>query len=193
MSTKDNIDYIKEELSSEEKFLESFVKVERFYKKYKIVIITIAIGIVVFAAWSTILNYLDGQRKIEANMAFNKLLENPEDKESLEILKVKNKNLYEIVNYMKAKKEGKIAEINVEYLKELALYEKALKNSDASAISTLTLNSSFLLKENAIFNKALLETKAGKYAEAKETLSQIPENSKINNLVILLKHFLASK
>ena len=35
MSIKENVDYIKEELSSQEKFLENFVKGERFYKKYK--------------------------------------------------------------------------------------------------------------------------------------------------------------
>ena len=35
MSIKDDVNYIKNELSSEEKFLESFVKTERFFKKYK--------------------------------------------------------------------------------------------------------------------------------------------------------------
>ncbi len=33
MSLKENVDYVKDELNTEEKFLESFVKVERFYKK----------------------------------------------------------------------------------------------------------------------------------------------------------------
>lgn len=193
MSTKDNIDYIKEELSSEEKFLEGFVKVERFYKKYKALIITILVAVIVFLVWNTILNYLNEQSKTAANNAFNKLLENPDDKEALETLKVKNKKLYEIVNYNQAKKEGKNVEINVEYLKELSLYEKALKESNLKAISSLSLNDKFLLKENAIFNKALLEAKEGKYEMAKETLTQIPQNSQIQNMVVLLKHFLASK
>lgn len=193
MSTKDNIEYIKEELSSEEKFLESFVKIERFYKKYKAVIITILVAIIIYVLWSVILGYLNEQSKIEANNAFNTLLENPQDKEALEVLKVKNEKLYEIVTYVQAKKEGKNVEINVEYLKELSLYEKALKEANLEAISSLSLNDKFLLKENAIFNKALLEAKEGKYKQAKETLSQIPQNSQINNMVVLLKHFLASK
>lgn len=33
MSLKENVEFVKKELDSEEKFLESFVKVERFYKK----------------------------------------------------------------------------------------------------------------------------------------------------------------
>lgn len=35
MSIKDDVNYIKNELSSEEKFLESFVKTERFLKNIK--------------------------------------------------------------------------------------------------------------------------------------------------------------
>ncbi len=46
MSLKDNVDYVKEELNSEEKFLESFVKVERFYNKNKIIIITVIVVLI---------------------------------------------------------------------------------------------------------------------------------------------------
>jgi len=155
--------------------------------------IIILAAFVVFIAWSSILGYLDEKSKAEANTAFNKILENPNDAEALEVLKAKNEYLYEIATYMKAKQEGKIEQINVAYLKELTSYEKALDSSDITAISSLSLNSEFLLKENAIFNKALLEAKNGNYKSAKETLAQIPENSKLNDLVILLKHYLASK
>ena len=193
MSTKENIEYIKDELSSEEKFLESFVKVERFYKKYKTIIIGVVAIIIIAVIGSAISGYIAEQNKKEANIAFNKLLLNPNDAEALSTLKSTNESLYEIANYLKAKKEGKVEEINVTYLKELSLYEKALQNSDLAKISSLSLNSDFLLKENAIFNKALLEAKNGNYKASKETLSQISENSQINELVVLLKHFLASK
>lgn len=193
MGTKENIQYIKEELSSEEKFLEGFVKVERFYKKYKNIIIAVAAIIIIAVIGSLISSYMDQQNKAAANAAFSKILQDPNDQEALATLKDKNEKLYEIANYLNAKKEGKIVEINVEFLKELALYEKAIKSSDIAALSSLSLNDKFLLKENALFNKALLETKSGNYKAAKETLSQIPSDSKINNMVSLLKHFLASK
>lgn len=193
MSTKDNIDYIKDELSSEEKFLESSVKIERFYKKYKTIIIGVVAVAVLAVIGNTISSYMDEQNKKEANIAFNKLLEDPNDAEALSSLKSNNEKLYEIAKYLKAKKEGKIEQINIEYLKELTQYEKALDSADVAAISSVSLDNNFLLKENAIFNKALLEAKNGNYKSAKETLTQIPENSKINDLVVLLKHFLASK
>ena len=44
MSIKDDVNYIKNELSSEEKFLESFVKTERFFKKYKKLIVVLIIA-----------------------------------------------------------------------------------------------------------------------------------------------------
>ncbi len=193
MGTKENIQYIKEELSSEEKFLEGFVKVERFYKKYKNIIIAAAAIVIIAVIGSMVSSYMDQQNKAAANAAFTKILQNPSDQEALATLKDKNEELYEIAKYLNAKKEGKIVEINVEFLKELALYEKAIKSSDIAALSSLSLNDKFLLKENALFNKALLETKNGNYKAAKESLSQIPNDSKINNMVSLLKHFLASK
>ena len=47
MSIKENVDYVKTGLSSEEKFLESFVKGERFFKKYKTLIFAFVIIIIV--------------------------------------------------------------------------------------------------------------------------------------------------
>lgn len=193
MSTKENLDYIKEELSSEEKFLESTVKAERFFKKYKTIIIGVVAVAVIAVIGNSVNNYMNEQSKNEANIAFNKLLLDPNDAEALSTLKSNNEKLYEIATYLKAKKEGKIEQINVTYLKELTQYEKALDSADVTAISSISLNSDFLLKENAIFNKALLEAKNGNYKASKETLSQIPQNSKINDLVTLLRHFLASK
>ena len=49
MSIKENVDYVKEELNSQEKFLESFVKGERFYKKYRTLIFA-SIAIIVIGA-----------------------------------------------------------------------------------------------------------------------------------------------
>ena len=34
MSLKDDVKYIKDEISTEEQFLEKYVKVEQFYRKY---------------------------------------------------------------------------------------------------------------------------------------------------------------
>ena len=41
MSLKENVSYIKDEISTEEQFFENFFKIEKFYKKYKKIILVI--------------------------------------------------------------------------------------------------------------------------------------------------------
>ena len=55
------------------------------------------------------------------------------------------------------------------------------------------MQNDFLLKEFAIFNKALILTNDGKYEEAKNLLKQIPQTSKVNDLSNLLNHYLLTK
>lgn len=111
MSTKENIDFIKEELSSEEKFLESSIKLERFYKKYKVAIISaVAIAVVGTIGYYT-QNYLHHKAIVASNEAYNKLLKDPKDTKSLEILKSKNQPLY-----------------------ALYMLQTSVKNSDSSAL-----------------------------------------------------------
>ena len=86
MSIKENVDYVKEELSSQEKFLENFVKGERFYKKYRTLIFAFIAIIVVGSIGTIIKNNMDEANKLEANLAFNKVLQNSNDAQALEEL-----------------------------------------------------------------------------------------------------------
>ena len=193
MSIKENVDYVKEELSSQEKFLESFVKGERFFKKYKTLIIAFIVIAVIGTIGIIIKSNIDESNKLEANLAFNKVLKNSNDKEALDVLKAKNEKLYEIALFIQAKKDNKSVEINVPYLKELAKYEDALINKNIEELNTLSMQNDFLLKEFAIFNKALILSNEGKYEEAKTTLKLVPETSKAFELANLLNHYLLTK
>jgi hypothetical protein len=193
MSIKENVDYVKSELSSEEKFLENFVKGERFFKKYKTLIIAfiaiVAIGIIAFF----IKNHIAQSNKIEANIAFNKVLENNKDSQALAILKDKNPQLYDVALFLQAKEDGKAIDINVPMLKELANYQTAITNKDVTQLDNLSMQNDFLLKDFAIFNKALFLTNEGKFNEAKTTLALIPQTSKAFELAKLLNHYLLTK
>jgi curved DNA-binding protein CbpA len=190
---KDNVNYVKQELNSEEKFLENSVKVERFFKKYKFLILgglTLAIVLVI---GYTLKTNMDAEAKLAANQAFEKVLKNPKDTASLNILKENNKKLYDVAMYINESKEGKVSSINVEYLKELSQYHKALADKNITELNILSMENKFLLKEFAIFNKALLLTNEGKYKEANASLALIQADSKAYELARLLKHHLASK
>jgi predicted negative regulator of RcsB-dependent stress response len=193
MSLKENIDYVKDELNSEEKFLEGSIKVERFYKKYKVIIIGAVVLIVTAIVGIYITKNIQEQNKIEANIAFNKILENPENSAAIAILKEKNIQLFQIASYLKASKEGKTSDIQVKYLKELSDYKKALNTQDINKLNAISMQNDFLLKEFAIFNKALLQVNEGKFKDAKATLKLIPNNSKVIDLVNVLNHYLVTK
>ena len=193
MSTKENVDYIKEELSSQEKFLENFVKGERFYKKYRTLIFASIAIIVIGAIGLVIKKNVDESNKLEANLAFNKVLQNSNDKEALELLKNKNEKLYEVALFLQGKNENKAVDINIPVLKELAEYQVALSNKNVDELSNLSMQGDFLLKEFALFNKALLLSNEGKYEDAKTVLKLIPQTSKAFELANLLNHYLLTK
>ena len=193
MSIKENVDYVKTELSSEEKFLENFVKSERLFKKYKTLIFAFVTIVIVGIIGFFIKENIAQSNKFEANIAFNKVLENSNDTQALAVLKDKNSQLYDIAIFLQAKKEAKSAQINVPLLKELSKYQTALANKNISELDNLSMQNDFLLKEFAIFNKALLLTNEGKFNEAKTTLALIPQTSKAFELAKLLNHYLLTK
>lgn len=193
MSIKENVDYVKEELSSQEKFLENFVKGERFYKKYRTLIFAFIAIIVIGTIGIIIKKNVDESNKLEANIAFSKVIQNSNDTQALEVLKNKSEKLYEVALFLQAKKENKPVEINIPLLKELSKYQIALANKDIDGLNNLSMQSDFLLKEFAIFNKALLLSDEGKYEDAKAALKLIPESSKAFELANLLNHYLLTK
>ncbi|MDZ7817358.1 MAG: hypothetical protein U5K55_01565 [Aliarcobacter sp.] len=178
MSIKENVDYVKDELSSQEKFLENFVKGERFYKKYRTLIFAFIAIVVLGTIGIIIKKNIDESNKLEANLAFNKVLENSNDAQALEVLKNKNPELYEVALFLQAKKDNKPVEVNVPLLKELSKYQIALENKNIEDLNNLSMQNDFLLKEFAIFNKALLLSNAGKYEEAKTALKLDSTNIK---------------
>jgi len=189
MSLKEEVDYIKQEISAEESFMESFFKLEKLYKKYKFVIFgTISVVVIAVVGYYAS-NYISQQNRIEVNEAFNKLLVEPNDKASLAVLKEKNQKLYQIVQYKNNSKDG----ISMEFLKELSLYSKAIQDNSVDEISSVTQNQTFLLKDFALFNKAILEAQNGKYLDSKETLKLIAKTSSIAQLAQMLEHFLLTK
>jgi len=193
MSLKENVDYVKDELNSEEKFLESFVRVERFYKKYKVIIILalIVIAGIVIGLYAT--KKIQASNKLDANIAFNQLMENPNNDEAKNTLKEKSQQLYELALYAQSLNKDQISETELKYFKELVAYQKALEAQSIKELNDVSMEKDFLLKEFAIFNKALIQTQEGKYEDAKATLKLIPSTSQVNDLATALKHHLVTK
>lgn len=192
MSLKEDVGYIKNELSSEEKFIENFVKGERFFKKYKTLIIAVVVILIIGLIGFTVKKSIDNSNKHDANIALSQFLENGDEK-ALETLKNKNEKLYEVALFLQAKKDNKIASIELPLLKELVKFQTATASNNIEELNSLSMQNDFLLKEFALFNKALILVNEGKYEEAKKELSQISQTSKAYELATLLKHYLLTK
>ena len=193
MSMKENVKLVQDELNSEEKFIEGFVKVERFYKKYKGLVFGLIALILVAGIAFGVSSYNNDKNKLEANIAFDKLLTNPNDKDALLSLEKTNKKLHDIILYLEAKKDNKVVNIDVDFFKELNMYQEALEKKSISKLDNLSMQNDFLLKEFALFNKALILTNEGKYKEAQTSLTLIQKDSKVYVLANLLKHHLITK
>jgi len=191
MSLKENVDYIKQEISTEEQFFESFFKVEKIYKKYKLLIIGTVVAVLVYFIGSSINDYMKEQNTIAANNAYNKLIKNPKDKESIKILEDKNKQLLEIIMYKNSK--DFTLQNDVVFLDQIAKFNKAIKNNDIKVLNELILDSSFVLRDYAIFNKALIQANNGEFSKAKKTVNTIKNDSAVTTLSNLLKHYLLTK
>lgn len=191
MAIKDDISAIKEELNAEEQFLESMIRGERFFKKYKILIISFVTVIVVGTIGYNINNYLIKQNLIKTNEAYNNLLQNPKNEESLAILKAKNPKLLAILEIKKEmnKNQKVTTVIDDEILNSLKTYYNASKSGKIEALAEYQNSENALLKDFATLQEGYLFLKQKNKETANIKFSQIPLNSSLINIVTALKHY----
>lgn len=189
MSLKENIDYMKTELTAQEQFIENFVKAEKIFKKYKMLIFGALVGIVILIIAMFAYDYMDEQKKIKANIAFNEFLIDTNNEKAIATLKDNSKNLYEIA--MHIKDENHIPDVAV--FKEIAMFQNAVKNGDTKTIDSLLSNNNFLFKDYAVVIKALQAIKADDLKLAEQTIKMLPKDSMSGDLASLLEHYIATK
>jgi predicted negative regulator of RcsB-dependent stress response len=95
--------------------------------------------------------------------------------------------------YIKSKNGPTADVVNDKYLGTLVAYKKAIEEKNIEQLNTLSMQKDFLLKEFALFNKALILTQEGEYSQAKQTLQLIQKDSQVSDLVALLNHYLLTK
>lgn len=198
LSLKDNIIDVKNELSAEEKFLESSIKAERLFNKYKYPLIGLVLAIIIAIAGTQIYAYIEENKLVKANEAYNKLLKDPKDKTALEALKSNNADLYALFVFKEAINNQDVAllqEIVNEkrpFISSIASYELASKESNMNTLKEYA-DSGNSLKDLAAIQSAYLLIQEEKYQEARNVLDKIPSSSKLSMMAQTYKHFLATK
>ncbi len=192
MSLKDNIDMIKEELSSEEKFFEKAVVTERFIKKYKNVMIVSVIAIIVLVGANIAYDANENSKIKAANIAFTKLKLNSNDTAALNELKSLAPNLYDAWTFSQV-----IANKDVESLKnlkntktlivsDLAEYEMA---TDSSMLEKYASKQDAIFRDLALVQGAVMLLNENKINEARDMLEKVSKESSLEKLVASLMHY----
>ena len=195
MSLKENIDMVKEELNSEEKFFEKAVITEKFVNKYKKIIIATVAGIVVVVGANIGYDISKQNQITAANTALKTLKQDPKNSSASAELKALSPELYDVWRYSTA-----IANKDLKTLEDLkgskaliigdiASYELAQSKNDISSLESYSMKQDAIYKDLALVQSAVLLMNENKIDEAREKLSSISATSSLAKLVQALLHY----
>ncbi|MEA3372033.1 MAG: hypothetical protein U9Q40_11930 [Campylobacterota bacterium] len=195
MSLKNDLDMVKEELNSEEKFFEKAVITEKFVKKYKNLMIASVVAIVVFVVGNIAYDVNNQNTKEAANAALLELIDDSANQGARARLESLSPALYDVWLYSQAVVNKDIA--TLESLKsseatlvgDLASYELAVESKDASALDEYALKQESIYKDLAQVQSAVLLIQDGKAQEAHQKLSLITVDSPLAQVAASLMHY----
>ncbi|MDQ1339472.1 MAG: hypothetical protein QG567_624 [Campylobacterota bacterium] len=195
MALKDDIEYIKNDLVGESRFLEEYIKLENRFKKHKKKIF-IAIGIIVVLFFGNVIfNMIKENRLYGANEAYVEYLNNPTKTNNLEIIKEKNQALYDLIMLKDAVKNSDQATLTKfsthedPIVSQLANYHLAVIANDASKMQEYSMKEGAILKDFVSLQLAYKLYAEGKIKEAKSILATIPFDSQLKKSAMQLEHY----
>ncbi|EIW2410809.1 hypothetical protein ACIMK4_001014 [Campylobacter upsaliensis] len=187
MALKENLRAIKTEMSTEEQFLENFIKGERFIRKYKLYLVSFVIIFVLWLIVSFVMDTIKESNVRESNEIYANLLVKNDDKILLDKLKNKNLNLYAIFLMQKLTQNP----TNTQILQELnALSEnEKIEPLFRNIIALANNDKSIFLKDYAKILEAYVLLEQKKIEEANVLLAQIKPNTPLEKIAKNLKHY----
>ncbi len=195
MSLKENMDALKEELNSEEKFLESAIKTERFIKRYQKPLMA-GVASLLLAAGGAIAYQAYTDAKIESsNAAFNALLQNPSDSGAEATLKNDNPKLYDVWKLSRgiAQNDPTILEAlkssEAFGVADIATYESAVIKKEIASLEKYTKMQGALYKDLAQLQLAVDAIEKGNISLARQKIALIPEDSPLYQVGQALSHY----
>lgn len=193
MNLEQNMQKLKNEAVAEEKFLESFLRVEQWWAKFKTPII-VAVVIVVFAFLGYFVGQWYDEKRIKDNyVLYEEVLKDPTSRQKIEALKQSNSPLYDLFLLTHASKES-----NVPMLEELhnsqdgfismvSRYQAASLKGELAGLESLDVD--LMLDEMILLQKAYLLLKADNIAQAHSMLGKIPLDSPLRGVAQFFEHY----
>ncbi len=192
MSLKNDIEMVKEELNSEEKFFEKAVITEKFVKKYKNVMIGTLVAVVLLVGANMAYEANKQSKMDAANKALLELTKDTKNSAAASQLKALSPNLYDVwvlsqaiankdLVSMKELKNSKAILIS-----DLATYELA---QDAASLSSYALKQDAIYKDLALVQSAVILMNENKIDKAHQELSKIGLQSPLAKIASALLHY----
>lgn len=195
MSLKNDIEMVKEELNSEEKFFEKAVMTEKFVKKYKYLMIGAFAAVVIVIGGSMAYDINKSSTVTAANESLVTLEANPSDTMALSSLKSLSPALHDVWVYSQAiaNKDMQVLKTleqsKAPILKDLVSYELAAELKDTTALNTYASNQSAIYRDLAQVQSAVVLLNEGKIDLAHSKLSTINEQSSLYKVAKALQHY----
>lgn len=195
MSLKNDIEMVKEELNSEEKFFEKAVVTERFVKKYKNLMIGGVVAIVIGVSANLVMEASKAADIAAANEQLEFLQKDNTNKSALAELQKRSPALFELYNYSQAivnndtKALESLKNSKAPLLSDLASYEVASRTKKSSELESYTSKQGAIYKELAQLQLAVMLIDEGKVKEAQDKLSTIEEGSPLFKVAHALRHY----
>ncbi len=189
MGLKENIQAVKEEISTEEQFLEGMIKGERFFNRNKKYIISALVLVALGAGWYATNDIMSQQRLKVSNEAYQALLKDANNTTALETLKAKNPKLYTMFIF-----ETALAKGDTEALKTVSLSKENPILADLATYQLSQLDLNATPKGELLAGMVLLQEgydllKDKKIEEARLKFAQIDANSPLKQIAKNLEHY----
>lgn len=195
MSLQNNIEMVKEELNSEEKFFEKAIVTERFIKKYKNVIIGSVAAIVVVVGANIAYDINKTSQVKAANETLAQLVQNPKDDASIARLASLSPVLHDVWIYSQAiaNKDMKALEAlqnsKTIIVGDLAKYELAQNSKDITKLDEYASRQNAIYADLAVVQSAVILINSGKNDQAHQKLATIKEDSSLYKVAKALLHY----
>jgi hypothetical protein len=195
LSFKENIEMVRDELNSEEKFFEQAVKTERLLKKYQKPLIAAAVAfLLIIVGYVSYSAYMENRIE-NANEAYNTLINDPENRDAASELNSLNPELYDAWQLSVAikghdiKALEKLTSSKAPVISDIASYQVAVLKKDASALGGYSYTQDAVYRDMAIIEESVLLMESNQVEQAHQKLSTITQDSPVYKIAQLLKHY----
>ena len=195
MSLKENLEMVKDELNSEEKFFEKAVITERFVKKYKKPLIGAVVAIVLVVVGNLAYTASEQSRVESANLTLAKLQQNPKDELALARLESLSPALHDVWVYSQAIAQKNAADLEklknskALLVKDASTYEAAEYKEDLASLESYSEEQKAIYKDLAAVMSAVILMDKGKIDEAHDRLQMISVDSPLAQMASALMHY----